>query len=158
MSRIQLHGMPLKELLQLRRAIDGEINRRGHARTASSLEGELLERTVSVAYGGQLLKVGTPSVDILAGDGRKLQVKTRSLEKGVFRHWAFRGFDFDAAIVIAMDRETSTIDWARELSCDQVRSLAAPHTRDGWRLRMAPARHAGHDVTDLLQRAFEKLA
>lgn len=40
----------MEELLALRRAIDVEIETRGHSRTASSLAGELLERTVSVAY------------------------------------------------------------------------------------------------------------
>lgn len=148
----------MKEMLVLRRAIDAEIEARGHSRTASSLAGELIERTVSVAYNGQLLGVGAKSVDVVAGDGRRLQVKTRSLPKGDLRHWAFKGFDFDAAVVVAVDRATSAIDWARELTSDEVRAIARPHASDGWRLRMAPARNAGIDVTDRLVRAFQQLA
>lgn len=155
---MNLGEMSLDEMLVLRRAIDVEIQARGHSRTASSLAGELIERTVSVAYGGQLLGVGAKSVDVVAPDGRRLQVKTRSLPKGELMHWAFRGFDFDAAVVVAVDRETSAIGWARELTAQQVRAMARPHAKDGWRLRMAPARNAGIDVTDRLLRAFQQLA
>lgn len=157
MSIVNLHEMPLEELLVLRRSIDAEIEARGQSRTASSLAGELIERTVSVAYGGQLLRVGAKSVDVIASDGRRLQVKTRSLPKGDLRHWAFKGFDFDAAVVVAVDRETSMIDWARELTADEVRASARPHASDGWRLRMAPALNAGTDVTDRLVHAFRQL-
>jgi hypothetical protein len=158
MSRLKLIEMSLEELLALRSAIDVEIGARGHSRTASSLAGELLERTVSIAYRGQLVQVGAKSVDVVAGDGRRLQVKVRSLPKGDLRHWAFRDFDFDAAVVVAVDRATSTIDWARELSTAEVRALARPHATDRWRLRMAPARPAGVDVADKLRQAFQELA
>jgi hypothetical protein len=138
MSRFKLSEMSMEELLALRRAIDAEIEARGHSRTASSLAGELLERTVSIAYGGQLVQVGAKSVDVVAGDGRRLQVKVRSLPKKDLRHWAFRDFNFDAAVVVAANRATSAIDWARELSTEEVRALVRPHATDGWRLRMAP--------------------
>lgn len=157
MGRFELVGMSLEELLSLRRAIDAEIKARGHSRTASSLAGELIERAVSVAYSGQLVPVGAKSVDVVANDGRRLQVKVRSLPKGDLRHWAFRDFDFDAAIVVAVDRDTSAIEWARELSNNEVRALARPHAADRWRLRMAPARDAGMNVTDKLRQAFQDL-
>ncbi|MCC9195329.1 hypothetical protein QNO08_03140 [Arthrobacter sp. zg-Y820] len=158
MNHIDLKGMTLSELLQLRNAIDIEIAARGHTRTASSLAGELIERTVSVAYSGELVKVGSKSVDVVTGNGRRLQVKTRSLPRGDLRHWAFSNFDFDAAIVVAVDRETLTVDWARELSSNEVRTLARPHATDGWRLGMATGRSEGIDVTDPLRRAFQKLS
>lgn len=31
-----------------------------------------------------------------------------------------------------MDRETSAINWARELSSDEVRAIAVPHDEDVW--------------------------
>lgn len=40
----------LTSLLALRSEIDQEIVGRGHVRTSSSLAGELIERTVAVAY------------------------------------------------------------------------------------------------------------
>lgn len=157
MKRTDLAGMPLKDLLILRSAIDSEIAVRGHSRTASSLAGELLEATVAAAYNGNLTEVGAKSVDVVSNDGRRLQVKTRLLPKGDLRHWAFRDFEFDAAIVIAMDRGTFMIDWARELTTDEVRSLARHHATDRWRLRMAPAKSVGIDVTGQLRQAFQKL-
>lgn len=158
MTQVDLKDMSLRELLALRNAIDSEITMRGYTRTASSLAGELLERTVAAAYSGQLVQVGTKSVDVMARDGRRLQVKTRSLPRFELRHWAFSDFDFDAAIVVAVDRTTFMIDWARELSNDEVRTLARPHAADGWRLRMAAAKSAGVDVTDPLLRAFQELS
>lgn len=158
MQQFKLNELSVGELLALRREIDMELEARGHIRTASSLAGELLERTVSLAYRGQLAPVGTKSVDVLTEDGRRLQIKVRSLPQGDLRHWSFRDFHFDAAVVVAVDRATSAIEWARELTEAEVRTLAKPHPTDGWRLRMAPARSAGIDVTAKLQRAFHELA
>lgn len=149
--------MSLTELLSLRNSIDEEIAARGHTRTSSSLAGELIERTVAVAYNGTLAEVGNKSVDVLAADGRGLQVKARSLPRGDLRHWAFRDFNFDAAVVVAVDRATSTIDWARELTRTEVETIAKPHRTDGWRIRMASARHAGKDISEKLQAAFRQL-
>ena len=123
MNNAELSGVSLPELLALRNAIDAEIVSRGHSRTASSLAGELMEQTVSVAYGGKLVQVGARSVDVIAGDGRRLQAKTRSLPKGDLRHWAFRDFNFDAAVVVAIDRVTSAIDWAERVNPNTKRAL-----------------------------------
>ena len=153
---IHLHQMSLGDLLVLRSGIDEEITSRGHVRTSSSLAGELIERTVAVAYNGRLAPVGTKSVDVITSDDRRLQVKMRSLPKGDLRHWAFKDFEFDAAIVVAIDRATWMIDWARELSRDEAESIAKPHSQ-GWRIRMAAARTSGLDVTGKLQTAFQEL-
>lgn len=158
MEDAELREMPLTELLALRSAIDREILARGHSRTASSLAGELMERAVADAYGGALAQVGVKSIDVTSGDGRRIQVKTRILPKGDLRHRAFSDFDFDAAVVIAIDRATSRIDWARELTTEQVRELARPHASDGWRVRMAPARTVGIDVTKRISRVLDQLA
>lgn len=157
MNSGNLSAMSLNELLALRNAIDEEIAARGHTRTSSSLAGELIERTVSVAYNGKLADVGNKSVDVIAPDGRGIQVKTRSLPKGDLRHWAFRDFNFDATVVVAVDRATSTIDWARELTRAEAEGIAKPHSKDGWRIRMASAQKAGKDVSEKLQRAFRDL-
>lgn len=157
MHDIDLSGLPLTGLLKLRLAIDAEIAARGHSRTKSSLAGELMERTVAVSYNGALSGVGTKSIDVVAGNGARLQVKVRSLPLGDLRHWTFRDFDFDAAVVVSMDRDTLAINWARELSHAEVAALARPHASDGYRVRMAAARNAGIDVTDRLRLAYSKL-
>jgi len=147
----------LVELLTWRNQIDAELKARGHVRTASSVAGELMERAVADAYAGELLKQGAKSSDVKLPDGRRIQVKTRSLPPGDQRHWAFKDLDFDMAVVIRLDRETFGVDWARELTREEVAALARPHETDRLRLRMASARSAGKDVTDMVRAAYAAL-
>lgn len=157
MRDIDLGDLPLSGLLTLRLAIDAEIVARGYSRTNSSLAGELMERAVATSYNGTLTAVGTKSVDVVAGDGRRLQVKVRFLPAGDLRHWAFRDLDFDTAVVVSMNQGTFAINWARELSHIEVVALARLHSSDNWRVRMAAAQYVGVDVTDRLQLAYSQL-
>lgn len=157
MRDADLGHLPLRDLLTLRVSVDAEISARGYSRTSSSLAGELMERIVATTYGGTLTAVGTKSVDVVASDGRRLQVKVRFLPPGVLRHWAFRDVVFDAAVVVSMDQDTFDINWARELSHTEVVTLARPHSSDGWRVRMAAAQHVGVDVTEQLQLTYSQL-
>lgn len=152
-----LASMPLPELLALRTAIENEISSRGHSRTSTALMGEIAERIVADAYGGDLVRAGERSVDVVAADSRRIQVKARSLPRGDLRHWAFNDLDFDTAVVIAFDRATSELLWARELSQLEATLLAKPHKTDVWRIRMAAAREAGRDVTEELRSAYSRL-
>ena len=126
-----LTSMSLVELRELRTAINGEIQGRGHSRTATSLEGELMERVVANAYGGALAPLTNKSVDVILADGRTLQVKTRSLPRGETRFWQFDDSDFDLCVVILMDRETSQIDFARELSVAETKEHSVVHAGRG---------------------------
>lgn len=152
-----LATMPLPELLALRTAIETEISARGHSRTATALMGEIAERIVADAYGGELVRAGGQSIDVIVADGRRIQVKSRTLPRGDMRHFAFHDLEFDAAVVISFDRETSELLWARELSQLEATLLAKPHKTDGWRIRMAAAREAGKDVTAELRSAYSRL-
>lgn len=153
-----LARLPLRDLLALRNAIDQEIASRGHTRTAASLHGELMERVVADAYEGELTPPTRRSVDVVAGDGRAIQVKVRSLPRGSTRFWQFEDLDFDVAVVIAMDRDTAEIDWARELSAAQVAEVSTTHASGKLRLPMGRARSAGHDVTARLREAYAGLS
>ncbi|GAB3707426.1 DUF6998 domain-containing protein [Mariniluteicoccus flavus] len=148
----------LADLVSVRRTIDAELARRGYVRTAGSLEGELMERVVADAYGGELAAPGTKSVDVLLADGRGIQVKTRSLPQGDLRFWAFSDLEFDLAVVINMSRENGEIAWARELTADEVSAIAHARTGGDYRLRMGVARDRGLDVTARLSRSFHRLA
>lgn len=53
MRNPELTVMSLSDLLALRSGIDEEVASRNHVRTSSSLAGELMKRTVSVAYNGR---------------------------------------------------------------------------------------------------------
>jgi len=157
MSGLNLSDTPLAELLALRSAINAEITKRGHIRTAASLEGELMERVVADAYGGQLSPPTNKSVDVVLQDGSGIQVKVRSLPRGVTRFWSFGDFDFDSAVVISMDRDTSGIIFARELTRAEMQEHSMLAASGDYRLRMGTARGLGLDVTARLHAAYERL-
>jgi hypothetical protein len=152
-----LTSLSLAQLLALRNAINAEIKGRGHTRTATSLEGELMERVVADAYGGTLAPPTRKSVDVLLPDGRSIQVKTRSLPRGDMRFWQFDDLEFDFAVVISMDRETAEIVFAREVSREELHEHAAMVASGAVRLRMGKARTVGADVTTALQEAYRTL-
>lgn len=87
-------------------------------------------------------------------DGRRLQVKVRSLPHHDLRHWALPSVEFDIAVVMNMDRSTWAIEWARELTRAEALVLARPNAEDGMRIRMDPAHEAGVDVTSKLNVAY----
>ena len=154
---LHLTSTPLDELLALRSAISSEIKARGYTRTATSIEGELMERVVADAYEGVLAPPTSKSVDVVLPDERTIQVKVRSLPRGDTRFWQFEDFEFDIGIVVAMDRDTSEILFARELSQVELRENSVVHSNGGFRLRMGKARTLGLDVTDRLNAAYAAL-
>ena len=154
---LHLTSKPLDELLALRSAISSEIKARGYTRTATSIEGELMERVVADAYEGVLAPPTSKSVDVVLPDERTIQVKVRSLPRGDTRFWQFEDFEFDIGIVVAMDRDTSEILFARELSQVELRENSVVHSNGGFRLRMGKARTLGLDVTDRLDAAYAAL-
>ena len=153
-----LSQVTLPDLLVLRNAINAEIRGRGHTRTATSLEGELMERVVADAYDGTLAPPTNKSVDVLLSDGRTIQVKCRSLPKGDTRFWSFDDFEFTMAVVISMDRDSAQILFARQLTRPELEAHAVAHAGGGYRLRMGKARGLGEDVTEKLQAAYAALS
>lgn len=157
MNEHDLSCMPLTELLGLRSAINAEITKRGHIRTATSLEGELMERVVADAYGGELAPPTNKSVDVVLQDGSGIQVKFRSLPRGDNRFWSFGDFEFHSAVVISMERETSEIIFARELTRAEMQDHSMRAASGDYRLRMGKARDLGLDVTARLRAAYDRL-
>ncbi|MEK6344620.1 MAG: hypothetical protein V4737_12390, partial [Curtobacterium sp.] len=109
-------------------------------------------------YGGTLVKIGAPSIDLVAADGRRLQVKVRELPAGVRRFFQFGNdeLDFDAAVCIRFDRTSFRLMWARELSRAEVEHLASPHTQ-GPRLSEPRALSGGRDVSTVFTAAWDRL-
>ncbi|MUU73525.1 hypothetical protein [Pseudarthrobacter sp. GA104] len=87
-----LSALTLSELLQLQARIGQEIIRRGVSRTSGSIQGEVGEALAKAVYGGVLAPPGTKAYDLADALGRKIQVKTRTLPRGVDRM-----FQFDSA-------------------------------------------------------------
>ena len=152
-----LSTLSLGELLAQRGAISAEIKARGYTRTATSTEGELMERIVADAYEGVLAPPTSKSVDVLLPDERTIQVKVRSLPRGDTRFWQFEDFEFDLAVVVSMDRDTAVILFARELTRAELEANAVIHAGGGYRLRMGKARTLGIDATDRLKAAYAAL-
>ncbi|WP_133830809.1 MULTISPECIES: hypothetical protein [Micrococcaceae] len=152
-----LSALTLSELLQLQSRIGQEIIRRGVSRTSGSIQGEVGEALALAVYGGVLAPPGTKGYDLTDALDRKIQVKTRTLPRGVDRMFQFDSLDIDLALCIRFDRETNALDWALEFTGEELRNLVSPHAR-GPRLPMVRARRSGIDVTAKFRSAYEALA
>lgn len=153
-----LSSRSLRELLVTHVAVLNEITRRGLTRTRGSLAGELGERITLAAYGGELATAGMKSIDLIDGDGQTIQVKTRALDPGVNRIFAFSSFDFDVLVAIMLDATTFDIQWARELTSAEATEIARYRVPSGdWAIATGKVKRAGVDVTDRLRDAYSAL-
>lgn len=89
-----------------------ELRRRGIVRTANAPAGDLAERLVADAMGGELAPNSQKSWDVLAppalpGPWQRIQVKTRVVtdlhNAGQRQMSAFRSWDFEAAMFVLFD-------------------------------------------------------
>jgi hypothetical protein len=93
-----------------------------------------------------------PSVPgLLAADGRRVQVKARTVSPdtragAVFS--AFRSFDFDVAVLITFDSTTYALRWAREVAVADIKTAGrhSPHV-NGRLIRITTRADLGVDVT-----------
>lgn len=154
----ELSSHSLRELLVTHVAVLNEINRRGLARTRGSLAGELGERITLAAYGGELATAGMKSIDLVDRTGRSIQVKTRALDPGIHRIFAFSSFDFDVLIAIMLDATTFEIQWAREVTSAEASEIARHRvpSRD-WAIATSKVLRAGIDVTGRMRDAYASL-
>jgi hypothetical protein len=139
----EITGRPLRDLLADRsrlldqlQVLTNEVRRRGIART-DNLVGELGERLALDVLGGTLPPPSRSHIDLIDSDGRRVQVKTRALPVGDYRVYDFASLEFDIAICIRFDRATFEIEWAHELTNDEVAGLA---TRVGSKFRVTGAK------------------
>lgn len=156
MPELDLEALALSELFNLHARIQGEFVRRGVSRTSGPIQGEVGEGLALAVYGGTLPPPGTRAYDLTDAQGRLVQVKTRTLPKGVTRMFQFDSLDFDLALCIRFDRETNALDWAREYDVEELGKLVSPHA-EGPRLPMGRAQMSGLDVTDKLRAAYDAL-
>jgi hypothetical protein len=148
----------LRDLLATHVAVLKEIQRRGLSRTRGSLAGELGERITLAAYGGTLETAGRKSIDLIDAQGRTIQVKTRALDPGVHRIFAFSSFDFDLLVAIMLDANTFEIQWARELTSEQASSVGRYRvpSRD-WAIATSKVQRTGIDITNRMRQAYLNL-
>ncbi|WP_374113919.1 DUF6998 domain-containing protein [Microbacterium jiangjiandongii] len=156
MSTVDLSDFTTAELFELHARIGQEFARRGVSRTSGSIQGEVGEALALAVYGGTLPAPGTKGYDLLDAQSRRVQVKTRTLPRGVERIFQFRTLDIDLAVCVRFDRATNDLDWAREYEAQELRSLVSAHA-SGPRLATARARENGRDVTAAFRSAYEAL-
>ena len=76
----RLEDLPTIDLMRLHRASLYELHRRGIIRTLNAPQGDWAELLVATAYNGRLASNSEKSFDIVADDGRRLQVKARVID------------------------------------------------------------------------------
>lgn len=90
---------PFRELLASYVAILDELRHRSVIRTCNSPLGDLAETLAQRAYGGELAPNSAKSYDLLTSDGRRIQVKARTVEAADKRSQTFsavRSWSLDA--------------------------------------------------------------
>ncbi|WP_420792192.1 DUF6998 domain-containing protein [Arthrobacter agilis] len=156
MINLDVEALTLSELFDLQAQIQREFTRRGVARTSGAIQGEVGERLALAVYGGALPPPGTKAYDLVDAHGRLVQVKTRTLPKGVNRIFQFHSLDFDLALCMRFDRHSGELEWAREYDVEELRLLVSPHAQ-GPRLPTGRAQTNGRDMTTTFQVAYKAL-
>ena len=139
-------GLTVSELRALERSIRLELERGAGLRTTGPLVAALAETLALRVYGGSLMPPSTAAYDLIDPQGRRIQVKARELPRGDQRFFQFKSLDFDMALCLRFQRETGSLEWAREFDVSELRELVRTHA-SGPRLPAGHARHHGFDVT-----------
>ncbi|RXZ72785.1 DUF6998 domain-containing protein [Agromyces albus] len=153
--------MTVGQLLTLYADILTELRRRGLVRTKNAPLGDLAEYAAALAYGGLLAKNSEKSYDLTAADGRRIQVKARSVDRNASPSQTFspiRTLGFDVTVFIIVDADTNSVKSAFEWSPTEVGTLGrwSEHTK-GHVVRIGQIRAAGTDVTEMMQGAWAQL-
>jgi hypothetical protein len=146
-----LSGASVPHLLGRYAAILRELRDRGIVRTRNAPLGDYAEYLAAKVYGGELAANSVKSYDLLATDGRRVQVKARTVGSdtragAVFS--VFRSFDFDVAVLITFDSSTYALRWAREVPAVDLETAGRHSSHVNGRLiRITAGARLGADVT-----------
>jgi hypothetical protein len=119
-----LPDLTVGELLDTYRSILTSLRSRGLVRTNNAPIGDLAEYCAAVVYDGLLAPNSEKSYDLVAEDGRRVQVKVRLIRPATSKAAVFspiRSFDFDGCVFLLVDDEAGEVISARELTVDEVR-------------------------------------
>jgi hypothetical protein len=139
------------ELMGRYAAILAELRDRGVVRTRNAPLGDYAEYLAVQVYGGTLAANSVKSYDLLAADGRRVQVKARTVGPGIEAgavFSVFRSFDFDVAVLMTFDSATYALGQAREVPVTDLES-AGRHSAhvNGRLIRITDGVRLGVDVT-----------
>ncbi|MEZ3158164.1 hypothetical protein AB1K56_14675 [Microbacterium sp. BWR-S6Y] len=152
-------ALTVRELLAAYVSVLDELTTRGFIRTRNSPLGDLAETIAVRAYGGTLAPNSEKSFDLLAADGRRIQVKARLVDSDDKRSHAFspfRTWGFDAAVFLVFDSRSYDLRWAREVAVADAQALGRRIEHiNGSSISVRQA--AGVDVTPLLAAAYARI-
>lgn len=159
-QRPDLTQLNIRDLLVLEAAIVGELRSRELVRTSNKPIGDIAEQVVLQARGGFLEANSTKSHDVTDRDGRRVQVKARSIRPGrkIGRFSPFRSFGFDSAVFLVFDAESFDLVDAREAGPDEIVSITklSPHT-NGRQPNLNQVSRIGKSVFPEMKAAYEAL-
>jgi hypothetical protein len=100
-SDIDLDSLDGRELVRLFGRVMLALRERDIVRSANNPIADIAEQLVAAHYGGKVAPPNEPSYDVLAADGRRLQVKAlRRSQKGRTTLSPLRSHDFDAVVAV----------------------------------------------------------
>ena len=138
-----------------------ELRIRGLVRTNNAPIGDLAEYACKIVYRGELAANSEKSYDLIAADGRRIQVKVRNLRFDTSPSAVFsviRSFDFDACIFVLVDAEKGYVQGAYEWSAHDVQEHGAHRAHvNGVVVRVSQAKRHGIDLTDPVDEAWRDM-
>ena len=123
----ELRSRSTLQLLRLYADILTELVRRGVVRSRNAPAGDLAEWIAAALYDGTLAPPSEKSWDVLAADGRVVQVKARMIADGDQRshvYSPFRSWDFDVCLFLVLDAHTYDVVRAVEVPAGSVKAAA----------------------------------
>lgn len=159
-----LAGVTVGQLLERYADVLTELRRRGLIRTNNAPIGDLAEYCAAVVYDGLLAPNSEKSYDLIAHDGRRVQVKVRVIRSDTSPSAVFspiRSFGFDIAVFLLIDGDHGGVLAAREWTPAEIQQAGKhrAHT-NGVVVRVGQIRSAsalGVDRTDVFRRAWQEL-
>ena len=141
-----------------------ELRHRGLVRTNNAPIGDLAEYCAAIVYDGLLAPNSEKAYDLVADDGRKVQVKVRVIRSDTSPSAVFspiRSFGFDVCIFLLIDGDDGGVLSAREWTTQEVQEAGKhrAHT-NGVVVRVGQVRSAsarGLDRSDEFRRAWQEL-
>ena len=149
------------QLLGTYASILEELRKRGLVRTNNAPVGDLAEYAASIVYGGVLAPNSEKAYDLIASDGRRIQVKVRNIRPETSPSAVFsviRSFGFDACIFVLIDTLNDRVQGAYEWTAAEVQEFGVhrEHT-NGIAIRVGQAQRHGIDLTDQVDEAWREM-
>jgi len=151
------------EILHVYTSLLIELRSRGMVRTNNAPIGDLAEYACAAYYEGVLAPNSEKSYDLVAADGRKVQVKVRNVREDTRPSATFssiRSTDFDICVFIIVNPTTSSIESAYEWTATEITDHGrfTSHTNSTLvRIGKVRAGIAGVNITDGLNLAWQAM-